>query len=643
MYSVMKKYRRRLMAFFAAGLMIAFLIPMTGRIGQGGPGKTVIGTTDGQKIYAVERINAQQEWDLLRRDVLVGPGRPLALNLGMQAYQQIEEHPDLYMLLQREARQMGVFVPQQRVEEIYASKALHINRQLARYDEVQFVKRALANFLMVSEAFGRAADAVKVSQPYCDFELATRGQQMRVDAVEFTAADFTSKLSPPTAEQLQELYDKWVDVDPQRTDPATNPAGLGYRFSDRVKLQYLCIPYAELHKAVESRQRPDRWEVDARIYYAKNKPAYTATTQQVVPPATQPTTLRVQKSFEEVRKEITDYLIGVEVEKLQGEVYRYVSGVLSSDYQAFAAAAGKAPVSSEGVAYNEYSYLQKLAADVQQRFNVTLSIEQWSNWLSQRDLAAMGKVAAARTTTGIEMPFYATLDPKADKATVEKLQRRNPGLPRALEILQPSQIMKDEANNVYVFRLLATDKARKPTGLDEVRAQVQKDWYLLQTMKLAREAADAFLAQAKAKGFATATQQAKKPLLSSDYFNHGTLVLGLHLADDAAAERFTSQAAGLLAMRTSEDIHPISVIELPRDGRVFVAQLGDVRSLLPADAMARIRVAAVDGLRGQLQMLLRNAWFDYGDVVKRMKYVPSKNAEDVVPVEDTSPANWPSL
>ena len=670
MYQVLKKYRRRLMAFFAVGLMVAFLIPtMSGRSGQGGAASAPAGTVAGQTVYMIDLHNAQQEWDILKRDIQVSTDgysvQPLASMLGqldnqnvqrnselyfrlrneaIRIMQEVDANPALYMLLQKEATQMGIFVARDRVDDLYnrLNRARAFNLDMKRPENVQIVKQALSNFLMVQDAFGHAAGVIKASQPYRDYELATGAQEMKVNAVEFAAADFSGKLTDPTRQQLQEQYDKWVEVDREMADATTDPFGFGYRFPSRVKLQYLCIPASELRKAVEMRQPSGRWEVDARKYHLLNEAQFSATTQEAS--ATGPTTRRVIKPFEEVRKEVMESLIRPEIEKLQGEVSRYVSGVLAADWNASQTVGVAKEPSSLGVSYQSYEYLQKLAADVRGRFHVALTIEQWSDYLSQRDLATKGGIGLSRTIAQIWMPRYAMLDSKAEKAVVDREQRQTPGLPKALEFWQPSQMLKDEANNVYVFRLTASDKARKPTGLDEVIIQVEKDWRLAQSMKLAREGADAFLATAKEKGFATIAQAAKKQFLSSDYFSRSSqVVMGLRLVDDAAVARFTSEAATLLAMKTKDYPRPVAVLELPHDGRVFVAQLDDVRSRLTPDILGLASQAMGERFVAELRTLFSTQWFDYQNVVKRMKYVPGKRSGEPMPVEDNSPPNFPTL
>lgn len=623
--------------------MVAFLVPtMSGRSGHSGAASAPAGTVDGKTVYMIDLINAQEEWNWLKRNLVISDEyrmRALADTFGPVAGQQFEEHNDLYMLLQKEATQMGTFVSRDRVESLF-KRVRVFNVDMKRPENVEFVKRTLANFLMVDDAFGHAAGVIKASQPYRNHELATRFQQMKVNAVEFAGADFSEKVPAPTRQQLQEQYDKWVEVDREAADARTDPYGFGYRFPSRVKLQYLCIPVTELRKAVEMRRPPSRWEVDARKYYQLNEARFSATTQQAS--TTGPTTRRVIKPFEEVRKEAMEALIQPEIEKLQNEVYRYVSGVLTADWNATQTATGATQPSSLGVSYQSYEYLQKLAADVQGRFQVALTIEQWSDYLSQRDLAAKGGIGLSQTIAKISMPRYAMLDPKAEKAVVDREQRRTPGLPKAMELWQPSQMLQDQANNLYVLRLTASDRARKPTGLDEVAAQVQKDWLLVQSMKLAREAADAFLATAKEKGFATSAQASKRPFLSSDYFSRGTPeVVALRLLDDEAVARFTSEAAVLLAMKTKDDPRPVAVLQLPRDSRILVTQLDDLRSELTGEIVPLASQVMGEQFVMEMRTLFSTQWFDYRDVVRRMKYIPTKNMGEPLPMEENLPPNRP--
>src|SRR5262245_29796484 len=112
---------------------------------------------------------------------------------------------------------------------------------------------------MVQRAFMRACDTVKVSRPFLDFQIAASSQAIKCYVVDFLISDYLSKVPDATADQLQKHFEKYADSMPD-TPTDANPFGFGYKYPNRVKVQYIGVPRAEVARVVRaSKPGPYGW------------------------------------------------------------------------------------------------------------------------------------------------------------------------------------------------------------------------------------------------------------------------------------------------------------------------------------------------------------------------------------------------
>jgi hypothetical protein len=213
-------------------------------------------------------------------------------------------------------------------------------------------------------------------------------------------------------------------------------------------------------------------------------------------------------------------------------------------------------------------------------------------------------------------------------------------LPRPLELYQPSLPLTDDEDGLWYFRLTAADPERKANGLAEVKEQVEHDWLLIESVKLAREAAEKFIATARQQGFESTAQKQSRLTLQSEFFNRGGRVMGLHLEDDLAL-RFTSQTPKLLAAKAAGQNPAMAVVELSKQGRVFATRLDDLRTDLRDEDRGYVQMLATYPLRTEMERQLEARWFDYASVVQRMAYVPEGRDKPVPVQEPKGPQNLP--
>ncbi|MEA2710930.1 MAG: hypothetical protein QOF78_3531, partial [Phycisphaerales bacterium] len=307
MYRLFQKHGKKLLAVFSAFLMVSFAA--SGMMGQGANARNnpVVGHIGKEKIRGHDVFIARQDWQLLSKLPDGRTGRPLTAQLGPQLSAEINRRPILFLLLQKEAEQLGVTVNNDNLQMMLQNTPGLVTTDPDRNDAIA---RAVRSLQLVLGGANRAASIVKVTDPIVKNRLAQVQQSITVNLLDFTTAKYLdqAKADEPTAEQLKAHFEKYADTVPGDMSES-NPFGFGYKYPDRVKLQYLAIPKADVRKVVEASRTPYDWEVEARKFYRQNQIQFRAdpTTQgaqafDLTAPSTRPTT----KPYEAVQQTIKD-------------------------------------------------------------------------------------------------------------------------------------------------------------------------------------------------------------------------------------------------------------------------------------------------------------------------------------------------
>src|SRR5688572_11928156 len=143
MYRFIQKNNKKLLAVFAAFLMIVFILPSTMNQMGGGGGDPVLAKIGDEELRASAFQQAEQEWRMLS-ELRAGPqtrfsggGRlPFTYLLGWNEMSEFElmqgappvpvraitANPRMYLLLQREAQRMGIGIADDRVNDILVNE-----------------------------------------------------------------------------------------------------------------------------------------------------------------------------------------------------------------------------------------------------------------------------------------------------------------------------------------------------------------------------------------------------------------------------------------------------------------------------------------------------------------------------------------
>ncbi len=655
MYHLLKQNQKKILTIFAAGLMVVFIIPPAVSHFSGRR-DIVEGRIGDQEVTSRVIANASQEWNLLKGNIFMTSyygGRqqyiPLAQTLGIEAVQAIDEHRGMYYLLQLEARRMGIQVSADRLESLLEQRIIVLDREhkAVPYGELRdpdlkdAIHGTVANFLLVQNAAERAAGVVKVSQPMRRRALATQWQDLTLQMVEFDAEALAKKAPAPGQEQLQSLFERFADDAPGAYSQE-NPLGFGYRYPDRIKLQYLKLGWADLRKAVQGSRSEYEWKVEAYKQYQAHPdqfrvPATRPATQATTAPATAPAaTETVIQPFEKVFGDIRDNLVDEAAKTLQKKIRADIEGRLQKDFDAYAAAnatskpsqaSTKAAGSSLGVPYASFEYLQKLADLIQKQHHVRLSIVDLDQFKGAKELSGLAGIGSTHTMggegdneAGVGTTAFAEYA-LADAAPL--LPNNGKDNPAALPLYKLSLPLTDPQDDTYYFRLTAAQPSHQPENLAQVRQQVERDARLQEGYQQAKAKAQALFEKAKKDGLGTAAKAAGMQVKSVGPISSrpGMPIENLTLPAVAHGQ-FTQAAFELLtqAAQTKEP-HPMAVINLPAAARVAVARLESVKPEWTPETQGIYEMVTGMQLGQEMRQPLIREWFDYDRLVQRLGYV----------------------
>lgn len=634
MYQFFRKNNKKLMAIFGAVLMVAFLIPTFNRPGPGSVDRVVgmIGTTE---VHQDDLRQVDQEWAFLTQRVVVNSGAasdsqwmPIVALMPQEFVDATRQDSTAYYLLLQEARQMGMVPELAEADDLMSRPQFAVNLPDGRKVPLQdvpdeamreSVRAAVADLAMVRSAFDRAVDVVKISSPIVQHEIALRLQQIKVRVVDFPAKSYEDKIGTPTNEDLQKQFSQFASTLTGAQPSESNPFGFGYQYPNRVKLQYVEIPRAEVRRAITDsedkgktkEERDYNWSVEAQKYYLTHQSEFanTAPASQpgfVMAPSTRP----AFKPFDEVKDEVISRIVEPQVDRLALQIQSEITSKLTQDFSNYVASTP--PTSGPTTApLADFEYLQKLAADMQSRFKVTLKIVSVADGYKTLDelknLEDIGKVSS-----------FAEYAVAAPEPFVSAEQRSLPGV---LKIYQPSRPMADESRNTYIFRVTAAEKSHSPASVDEVRKQVEFDWRRVQSSKLAEEDAQKLLDAAKGPGLDVVAGDHKVIVTSSYTPNAMTPIPEYHL-DSKSQAIFVRDTFGLLSSLTQKDkTRPLVVIRMPADGKVAVAELIAVESSLDADRASLLQAFLGSQIQQQFSAAIANDWFNPASIASRVGFV----------------------
>ena len=652
MIKLIRDNQKKFIAASGVALMITFVAGYggSGRSGGSGPVDVEVGRADGHAVMSSDTRRAAAE--LTAVDHYVRQFSPMqtggqsvsyvAISLrSVQLAKSLIDHPELFVLLRREALAAGTVPSAQQAQfELddhlggTAADGSPVDVPSPDSDAYQLVRDGVTDLLTVAGYYNRITSALKPARPAVDRAMALYHQTIQLNLIPVPADAFAAKVPPPTPAQLDAQFARGRTVEAGRPDPDTNPFGFGYKAPLAARLQYVRLTRDGIEKAVVATKSDYDWDVDARKLYHAHPEEFTP----APPPATNPTdpsppALPVPP-YEKVRDQALRQIRAPLVQALQDAVQQYLTTTLARDFAAFEAAVDDhkpTPATPLGQPYDTRPYLLALTDSVQAQFHVTVNSND-TDLLTLKQVADLpglsSAYAAASLTAATAAPADASLPGMVADRAIAYLALPDPKPPSAvLGLLRPSAPFTESSGDAVDFvRLSAVRPPTPPADLNAVRPQVEADCRTAAAYDLAKAQADRLLATpgggtalpaaAVAAGLRVVNSQ---PLSMRD-----VSVDGLIPPLDDAARDFMTAAFGLLdGYDPARNPYPAKVVPLPTQHRLIVTQLSFVNAgWTPATYyLDRIQFAAQ--LTAQDADRTRSAWFGPDAIIQRTGYKPN--------------------
>lgn len=615
MYKFIQRNQKKMLAVFSVGLMIVFILPSTMKQRQ--RHQEIAFHVGKEEVTYGEMRQAAQEW------------RQILQYLPMQARQigsitgDMERNPEYFVLLVKEAQQMGLRVSKTQVDENLTDTARFaqmLGRPIPPLGELQ---PAMRDALLVQALFERVLSSLKTSGPAAMHELAANGQRVKLNLAHYSVDDFRGGVATPTDEQLKKQFDDFKNTPPGNPSPS-NPFGFGYLVPAQVRLAYITVPRDEVARAVRRTKPEIDWEVATVPLYKANpwkhfpggkpKPPTTAGTTQ---PSTEPTP-PAWNTLSPAGKDpyIQDYIKPL-VDSRVEEIASAVSDRMTADFTAQQNKSFGAPQD-----FSTRAYLDRVVADIEKRFAVKLGVSEINEPKDERGLAEIKGIG--QSSAGDE-PFASYVFHWAEPL-VPAVQRTATDV---LKIGQPSRRFRDQQGSVYVAQLREATAAHAPAELAAVKDKVDADVRTKLAYDAAVAAAKKLQESAAAKGLAEAAKAANKDVFETPAAfdlrgnagsNQPAVLIPRVDLPPAARQTLVSGAFELLAKASPEKPHPTSLVELPAAGRVVVAELGDVERIWQDDQQQLAELDAARGLTYRRAPQLLMDYFSFDALKQRLEY-----------------------
>ena len=503
--------------------------------------KQAVGQAFGQTFDRRDRHHARVRMDVLS-SLHMPWNRPWGLGLSGLPIKPIDDLT--WFLLDLEARRSGIEISPREVDRFLT--AFRIPGQILEHIRdrqgisIDRIKECIADFMRIERLGHLAAGSVKVSQPEVMHFIRDTREKVTVRMSLFRAADFADPNRSPEPGALEKHFHQY------RNDlPGSGTHGYGYRWPDRIRLEYVATDLDTIEKAIRitRNEAMDYWREHRKDYTkqvpvasgptsgpttgtrptssagalsASTGPATTSADGSVASApttSTRPTTTEARvktfdEAYEEVLADMKKQRAPALAEKLIREASRQIMEPwydLQPDPQT-----GYKPA-PPGV--DVPGYLDRIAADVCRRNDVPgdcLRVVKPSGWLTRTEVAALegiGRAVLEGQPAEEEHPaqFVDAAFQVQNLYMPPKDRRVHHGLALYELFHAPLRDTKDGApHNYYIFRVVGAQKEHVPEALEDVREQVRRDLIELAGYEEAGQQARTVLASARSKGLEAA-------------------------------------------------------------------------------------------------------------------------------------------
>jgi len=523
MLKFFRQYMNYILAVFVTLLMVAFLIQPTLNMLGPSPTGEIIGQIGSDEVTIGDQRQANAQLQILQQIA------PVLLHLTSNTV--IEPTSGLqWILMLRDAQAMGLAASDAEVDLLLStlgrdgaqlSQLAHrlgvsvdaLRKTLGSWIMIQLYKELVAGlvhtpfverfshyqtarqFLQYGYDQGAAIEiesafngTPRLSRPLLERFLVDHRATVQIASVAISGQKYFSKVNEVDEETLKDLFNRYKQDRPGQS----KPYGLGYRIPNRVKIEYLTIPFEKLRRQI----RID--EADALSYYDNHQDEFR--TQSPTPQSTDITPLLTEsiQSYQEVRQQIVDRIKDQEASQTADRMIKTAQSMLLEDARGLVENGGYRMIPQDWHPME----LGEIAQQLEKQFDVAPEVHRRDQqWLNESELAQLDSIGSSSLSTSQKtVPFVNYV---LSAKEILALNSINTFSSLRLQVSLPSMPLKSASGNRHLFRLRDAQASGEPNSVDDVRPQVTHDAKRLAAYELLKEQSTTWLAQAKAKGLKT--------------------------------------------------------------------------------------------------------------------------------------------
>jgi hypothetical protein len=478
-FAFFRKYNKIILAVGGSLLMIIFLIPQAASSWIGQPGDQAVGRLGGREITIKDLRTADAEMRLVA-------------SLNQQAAMTMPRGEDAnlrWMLMVEEARQQGLHSSTAHAQQILQAWQISDQQIIDIKNEIRatdaFIYQALRHWQMVMQLQQMVAGTLRVSEPAMRSFARNVQSNISVNIVPIASERLVDKVDEPTEEELQNLFAQNAKVAPGQS----KPFGFGYRLPNRVKLEYIAVPFETVQKSVIIS------EVEANRYYLEHPDEFVPEVEGVLPD------VKIDPlPYREVREKIIAQLADRKTAEKQDQIVKTIQAELAETTRNY-----ERDGDSGYLIVGRLADFQAIALQIQRDYGVLPKIvrieDRWIPIAEISDIDEFGGsfmiVGSGANRQAVPVAQYIALIREFVPA---EMADRNPLAALRFQRGVPSQPTEDIAGNRYIFRVLETETSRPPRSLDEVREDVVRDAKLVKAYGMVKGNIEQYLASAREKG-----------------------------------------------------------------------------------------------------------------------------------------------
>jgi hypothetical protein len=529
-----RQHNKWILVFGMSFLMIAFLVPMSALQMFGKPQDEAIGSLAGQKLTMGDRQIADGQMQVLRRISLVH-------FLPLQA----SEDPVLrWMLMLHEAKAMGLSASEAEINEILETETakktakdfgvtveavreivrdgITVHRYMYMVDPDWWMRMPLPpQMRQLRQMYSGRGPSSYMTRPLLKHLINDEFASVGISMVEVSSDTYVKKASASDAKALNALFEKYKGEFKDKGEPY----GFGYKFTDRVKLEYISIPLDRLIKKVKIR------DDEIFSHYQNNKKDFQIPLGPPQRDPNAPPTAMGQQSYEEARGRIINLLTSRKARAMADEIIQLAQNLLSKnartvpeDHNGFRDVASALKRGWKPLP------LPEVVNSIQKQFDVLVDYSKYDQeWLDREALGNLKGIGAATLpmvpgNRSFKPPFVITeqgvrdggfdyvMSARGFEAKEHQLAKHR------LQAMLPGKPLEGADGSRYLFRLLDVSKSREPKNLDEVRGQVEKNAQSIAAYKFLQGQSDQWLKRAATEDFKEIAKELKVSVLSPSPF-----------------------------------------------------------------------------------------------------------------------------